>query len=49
MILQTIWSTVVGSVLVNISSSNIFQSILSPEGFLQNHQAILVRFEHEMV
>ena len=44
MILQNIWRRVVGSHLINISSSNIFQTLLMLERFLENCQYAFNRF-----
>ena len=44
MIYQNIWKTVVGSNLINISSSSIFPIMLSPVVFHSDCQAGVVRY-----
>ena len=47
--LQNIWGRVIGNVVINISSSNIFQKMFLIEKYIQNCQAGFGLFECEWV
>ena len=47
MILQNIWTKVVGNVLTNFPPANIFPTLLLPGRLHQNHQAAFDRYPYE--
>ena len=49
MILQNIWRRAVVNIMVDISLSNIFRSMLLPARFQQDYEAALGRCERQQV